>query len=67
MKKPLGRLISDLLAMVLRRQRRGGPDAAFTWIAQDMGARVDLADRDVVYAAMDDDDGDGRRGGPSRR
>ena len=52
--KPLGRLISDLLAHALGEN----PSASQStrppvWISKAMGARIDLADRDAVYAAMD--------------
>jgi len=52
--KALGRLVSDLLAESLSRRGRGRPKRAeFRWVAQAMGARVDLADRDAVLDAMD--------------
>jgi hypothetical protein len=50
----LGRLISDLLAQALHsRATQRKPKAAPTWIARSMGARVDLADKDAVYMAME--------------
>jgi hypothetical protein len=59
--KSLGRLVSDLLGAALSA-RHGGrrPRPAFRWIGHDMGARVDLADKDAVYRALDDD-GKGRQ------
>jgi hypothetical protein len=52
--KSLGRLISDLLAQALREQK---PAKAATkptrWIAKAMGSRVDLADREALYRAME--------------
>lgn len=53
-KKSLGRLVSDLLAEALasRRPTRKAA-AAFAWRSQDMTARVDLADRDALYDALD--------------
>ena len=54
-KKPLGRLVSDLLAQALGRTSSGmGKPAAFRWISRPMAARVDLADREAVLAAMDE-------------
>lgn len=53
-KKSLGRLVSDLVAQALavhRRRPRGAP--AFTWVSQNMKAKVDLADRDAVYDALE--------------
>lgn len=52
-KKPLGRLVSDLLAQALGQTSSGKP-AAFRWISGPMGARVDLADREAILAAMDE-------------
>jgi hypothetical protein len=52
--KSLGRLISDLLA-----QAMGGRISSKTsakpprWISKSMGARMDLADRDALYTAME--------------
>jgi hypothetical protein len=52
--KALGRLVSDLLAESLASSRAEEPrPPAFRWIARPMGARVDLADRDALYDAMD--------------
>ena len=53
-KKSLGRLVSDLVAQALvvhRRRERTAP--AFAWVSQDMKAKVDLADRDAVYDALE--------------
>ena len=52
--KSLGRLVSDLLAQALRQPLRpASSPPAVRWIVQNMGARVDLSDRDALYAAMD--------------
>lgn len=60
--KPLGQLISELLAhaLGLRRQERAGEEA-FAWTARPMRARVDLADKEAVQAALDRDTDGGRR------
>ena len=53
-KKSLGRLVSDLVAQALvvhRCRERTSP--AFAWVSQDMQAKVDLADRDAVYDALE--------------
>lgn len=56
-KKPLGTLISELLAEALvTRGRRRPSHPTFEWIARPMGARVDLSDRDAVLDAMDGED-----------
>lgn len=57
-RKPLGQLISELLARALH-EGRGAPVAKrpFVWNTQPMGARVDLADKDAVQAILDRDAG----------
>ena len=50
----LGRLVSDLLAQALRARKRPAlKRSAPKWISKPMHARVDLADKDAVYAAME--------------
>ena len=52
--KSLGRLISDLLAEALgERKSAKAPSRPPKWISKRMGARIDLADREAVYAAME--------------
>jgi hypothetical protein len=60
-RRPLGRLISDLLAQALcdRKSGRSSVKPA-AWFSKPMGARFDLADREAVYTAMD-------RGGESKK
>jgi hypothetical protein len=51
--RPLGRLVSDLLAEALGRRRgRGAEPPGFSWTSRSMDARVDLADKDAVQAAL---------------
>ncbi len=52
--KSLGRLISDLLAEALARKRaaRSQP-VPFRWASRSMRARVDLSDKDALYAALE--------------
>jgi hypothetical protein len=53
-RKPLGRLVSDLLAQALRHtrsERESRP--AFHWHAQPLAPRVDLDDKDAVRAILD--------------
>jgi hypothetical protein len=47
----LGELVSRLLAEALSRRPKRPP--VFEWTARPMGALVDLADKDVVYAILD--------------
>jgi hypothetical protein len=52
--KSLGRLVSDLLAQAIReRQSPKASDKPARWISKALGARIDLADREAVYAAME--------------
>ncbi len=52
--RSLGRLISDLLAQALgERKSAKAPIRAPQWISKTMGARIDLADREALYAAME--------------
>jgi len=52
--KSLGRLISDLLAQALgERKSAKAPARPTRWISKAMGARVDLADPEALYAAME--------------
>jgi hypothetical protein len=53
--KSLGRLISDLLAQAIGdRKSAKAPRRSIRWISKDMGARVDVADTEAVYSAMDE-------------
>ncbi len=49
----LGELVSRLLAEALARRPKKPVAPAFEWTARPMGALVDLADKDVVYAILD--------------
>ena len=52
--RSLGRIASRLLAEALAAQKsRAVAPAKLTWKAKKMLARVDLADKDAVYQAMD--------------
>ena len=50
--KPLGQLISELVARALAADERPAPD--FTWLARDLQPRVDLEDKEAVSAVLDD-------------
>ena len=67
-KKPLGRLVSDMLAKVLGEARAAKRDRpALKWTAVEMRAKVDLEDKEAVYAALESDLTIGSRGKKSRR
>ena len=51
----LGELISGVLADGLRARRASPADQKLDWASQSMRARVDLADKDAVFAILDDD------------
>lgn len=55
--RSLGRVVSDLLAVGLAQKNRATTPSRqrMRWVAKPMGARVDLADRDALYDAMDAD------------
>lgn len=49
----LGELVSRLLAEALSRRPPRPAPPPFEWFARPMGARVDLEDKEVVYAILD--------------
>ena len=51
----LGELVTGLLAEGLQSRYEDQTDPELDWISQPMGARVDLADKEAVYAIIDDD------------
>jgi hypothetical protein len=52
--KSLGRLMSELLAQAIgERKSETSHSRPIHWISKDMRARVDVADDDAVYAAME--------------
>jgi hypothetical protein len=52
--KSLGRLISELLAQALQARRAATKTPASPrWFSRAMGARVDLLDKDALYAALE--------------
>ena len=58
--KAFGRIVSDLLAEALGQRRKARPErVAFHWIAQPLGLKVDLRDKDAVWQALDQADGFG--------
>lgn len=51
----MGAVVSELLADALARRRPRRRVAAFHWSSRAMNARVNLADTDELYAALDAD------------
>lgn len=52
--KSLGTLASELLAQALAARGKPKATAPFKWTSRPMGAKVDLADKDALYRAMDE-------------
>ena len=52
----LGSLVSQLLAEALARRPRQPSARVFEWATRPMRARVDLADKEAVYAILDRSD-----------
>ena len=52
-RRSLGKIVSQLLAEALSRRKAGTAPTKFQWVSRPMGALVDLADKDAVYAALD--------------
>lgn len=61
-RKPLGKLVSELLseALAVRSKSRPAP-AELKWISKPMRARVDLSDKEALYAVLDHDHTGGER------
>lgn len=54
-RKSLGRMASDLLAQALRTGNHAtdAKHAAGSWISKPMGAKLNLADSEALYSAID--------------
>lgn len=58
----LGALVSRLLAQAIGERRRGTPPRPrFAWTTRKMRPLLDLADKEAVYAALEEDSQSGRR------
>ena len=53
--RSMGAVVSELLADALARRRTRRQLPAFRWTSRSMNARVNLADKDEFYAALDAD------------
>ena len=51
--RPMGAIVSELLADALTRRKTRRERPEFRWTARPMKALVDLADKDTVYAVLD--------------
>ncbi len=52
--KSLGAVVSELLAQALAGRRKPKAVVPFRWLSRSMGAKIDLADKDALYRAMDE-------------
>ena len=51
-RKPLGQLISELVARAIESEDRTAPP--FSWVARDLRPRVDLEDKDALWSVLDE-------------
>jgi hypothetical protein len=51
-RKPMGQLVSELLAQAIAADDEAAPP--FQWVVKDLRPRVDLADKDAVWAILDE-------------
>lgn len=51
----LGELVNGLLAEGLKKRRPEAATRELAWTSQSMRARVDLDDKEAVYALLEDD------------
>lgn len=52
--KTMGTLVSELLADALSRRGKRQEPQAFKWISREMGSRVNIEDKEALYAALDE-------------
>jgi hypothetical protein len=55
--RPLGQIVSQLLAEALSRRTSARKAREFRWISKPMRALVDIADKEALHAALDREDG----------
>jgi hypothetical protein len=53
--RSMGAIVSELLAEALARRRSTRATPSFRWTSRAMKSRVDLSDKEAVYAALDVD------------
>jgi hypothetical protein len=53
--RPMGAVISELLAEAIARRRSSHSRPTFRWTSRPMKALIDLTDKEAVYAALDAD------------
>ena len=53
-RKPLGQLISELLAQALESENATRTAPPFSWVTKDLRPRVDLEDNDALWSVLDE-------------
>ncbi len=53
--RSLGAIVSELLAEALAGRNSPSAAPSFRWTSRPMKSRIDLSDKDAVYAALDAD------------
>lgn len=51
-KRPLGKIMSQLLAEALFRRRKAPRVAKLNWVSRDMKARIDFSDKEALYTLL---------------
>lgn len=51
--RSMGTIVSELLADALARRRSSRARPKFSWTSRDMKPRIDIADKEALYAALD--------------
>ncbi len=52
-KRSMGKIVTQLLAEALTLRKFSDGPPKFQWISQPMNARVDVSDKDALYAILD--------------
>lgn len=52
--KPLGQLVSELVAQALAERAAPSDGASFSWISKPMEARLDPGDKQAISSVLDD-------------
>jgi len=53
--RSLGQLVSQLLAEALAQRKNHKESSSWHWVSRPMQARIDLDDKDALYAILDKD------------
>jgi len=53
--RSLGKIVSQLLAEALSREKTPIEKTSFKWISQPMHARMDISDKEALYSALEED------------